>query len=133
MNIKIENLDKVMASIEAKFDEDAMRRSLEQACLTVERSAKQKAPKDTGALARSITSKVEGLEGTVYSPLEYAPYVEYGTGLFADGGRQTPWSYQDGKGNWHTTSGQPPQPFLKPALDENREEILEIIKEALMG
>lgn len=122
-----------MASIEAKFDEDAMRRSLEQACLLVERSAKQKAPKDTGALARSITSKVEGLEGTVYSPLEYAPYVEYGTGLFADGGRQTPWSYQDGKGNWHTTSGQPPQPFLKPALDENREEILEIIKEALIG
>ena len=74
MNINIENLDEVMASIAAKFDEDKMRQSLERACLVVERSAKQKATKDTGALARSITSKVEGLEGIVYSPLEYAPY-----------------------------------------------------------
>ena len=135
MNINIENLDEVMASIAAKFDEDAMRRSLEQACLVVERSAKQKAPKDTGALARSITSKVEGLEGTVYSPLEYAPYIEYGTGLFAEGNgrKDVPWNYQDDKGNWHSTSGLKPQPFMRPSLDENREKILEILKEGVMN
>ena len=71
--------------------------------------------------------------GTVFTPLEYAPYVEYGTGLFAEkGGRKdVPWHYQDDKGEWHSTSGQKPQPFMRPALNENREEIMRIIKEAL--
>lgn len=90
-----------------------------------------------GALRRSITSKVEvngdNVTGVVYTPLEYAPYVEYGTGLFAEeGGRKdVPWHYQDDKGNWHTTSGQKPQPFMRPALDENREEIKRLIKEGM--
>jgi HK97 gp10 family phage protein len=105
-----------------------------RACALVERSAIQNAPKDTGALRRSITSEVNmsgaDVVGIVFTPLEYAPYVEYGTGLFAEnGGRQDAWSYQDDKGNWHSTSGQRPQPFLRPALNENREKILEILKE----
>lgn len=119
------------------LDEIALRRGMERACALVERRAKEKAPKDTGALRRSITSEIgyEGgeLVGTVFTPLEYAPYVEYGTGLFAEkGGRKdVPWHYQDDKGEWHSTSGQKPQPFMRPALNENREEIMRIIKEAL--
>lgn len=112
-------------------------RGMENSCALVERKAKEKAPKDTGALKRSITSKVEregdDYVGYVFTPLEYAPYVEYGTGLFAEkGGRQdVPWHYQDDEGNWHTTSGQHPQPFMRPALYESREEIVRIVKEAL--
>jgi len=85
-------------------------------------------------LARSITSKVENLEGIVFTPLEYAPYVEYGTGLFAEGGGRTdvPWRYQDAKGEWHTTSGQNPQPYMRPALNENKERIVKTIKEGLL-
>lgn len=107
--------------------------ALGKACALVERSAKQKAPKDNGELRRSISSKVEGLEGIVYTPLEYAPYVEYGTGLFAEtGGRMdVPWNYQDEEGEWHSTSGQKPQPYMRPALNENREKILQIIKEGI--
>ena len=99
----------------------------------MERSAKQKAPKDDGTLARSITSRIEGLEGVVYTPLEYAPYVEYGTGLFAENGGRTdvPWVYIDEEGHGHTTSGQKPQPFMRPALDENRSKINEIFAEGL--
>ena len=119
------------------LDEIALRNAMGRAMAIVERSAKEKAPKDTGALRRSITSEIgyEGgeLVGTVFTPLEYAPYVEYGTGLFAEkGGRKdVPWCYQDDKGEWHTTSGQKPQPFMRPALNENREEIVRMIKEAL--
>lgn len=119
------------------LDELALRRGMERACALVERKAKEKAPKDTGALRRSITSEVvqEGGEivGTVFTPLEYAPYVEYGTGLFAESGgrKDVPWCYQDDKGEWHSTSGQKPQPFMRPALNESREEIMRIIKEAL--
>lgn len=134
MNIKfeLENAD----SLEL-LDEFALRRAMERACARVERSAKEKAPKDTGALRRSITSEItqEGgeLVGTIFTPLEYAPYVEFGTGLFAEkGGRKdVPWNYQDDKGEWHSTRGQHPQPFMRPALNENREEIMRIIKEAL--
>lgn len=132
IKFEIENAD----SIEL-LDEIALRNAMGRAMAIVERSAKEKAPKDTGALRRSITSEVtqEGgeLVGVVFTPLEYAPYVEYGTGLFAEkGGRKdVPWCYQDDKGEWHSTSGQKPHPFMRPALNENREEIMRIIKEAL--
>lgn len=131
MKIEIENLN------DFEIDESKIYQAIGRACALVERSAKEKAPKDTGALRRSITSKVDNsfgeMVGVVFTPLEYAPYVEFGTGLFAEkGGRQdVPWSYQDDEGNWHSTSGQRPQPFMRPALDENREAILNIIKEAL--
>lgn len=135
IDITISGLDEVLASIEAMGEAKNLEMALGKACALVERSAKEKAPKDTGALKQSITSKVEKtgdtIEGVVYTPLEYAPYVEYGTGLFAEGGGRTnvPWCYQDDKGEWHSTSGQHPQPFMRPALDENRAKIVELLKE----
>ena len=128
MLYEIENIN----ILDKLIDEKKIEKGLAQACALIERSAKQKAPKDTGALARSITSEVNGTEGEVFTPLEYAPFVEFGTGLFAEsGGRNKPWSYQDDKGEWHTTSGQKPQPFLRNSLAENREEIIRILKSAI--
>ena len=98
---------------------------------------KQIAPKDTGQLRNSITSKVErdgtDVVGVVFTPKEYAPYVEYGTGLFAEkGGRKdVPWVYVDDKGKGHTTSGQKPHPYLRPALNENRDKIIRILEESV--
>lgn len=135
MDIEFEGAEKLMARLDKISDEAELKKSLETAALLVERSAKQKAPKDTGALRRSITSKVEGLEGIIYTPLEYAPYIEYGTGLFAEGNgrKDVPWNYQDDKGNWHSTSGLKPHPFMRPSLDENRQKILEILKEGVVN
>ena len=133
--IRFEGLDGLLDRMDGMANPAKMEQALGQACALVERSAKQKAPKGNGDLRRSITSKVEGQEGTVFTPLEYAPYVEYGTGLFAeDGGRtDVPWVYQDDEGNWHSTSGQKPQPFMRPALDENREQILQILRGGLVN
>ena len=135
MNVEFEGAEKLMARLDKMSDEAALKKSLETAASLVERSAREKAPKDTGALRRSIRSKVEGLEGIIYTPLEYAPYIEYGTGLFAEGNgrKDVPWNYQDDKGNWHSTSGLKPQPFMRPSLDENRQKILEILKEGVMN
>ena len=135
MNIEFEGAEKLIARLDKMSDEAALRKNLETAALLVERSAKQKAPKDTGALRRSITSKGEGLEGIIYTPLEYAPYIEYGTGLFAEGNgrKDVPWNYQDDKGNWHSTSGLKPHPFMRPSLDENREKIVDILKEGVVN
>ena len=135
MSIEIEGLEVILERLEGLADPQQYKAAMGRACALVERSAKQKAPKDTGALRRSITSTVtvdnSGVVGIVFTPLEYAPYIEYGTGLFAEkGGRMdVPWNYQDDQGEWHSTSGQRPQPFMKPALNENREQIKRILKE----
>lgn len=128
-----EDYNDIAKSLEDFANPERFTQALQQACAVVEASAKAKAPKGTGELRRSITSKVEGTEGIVYTPLEYAPYVEYGTGLFAVSGGRTdvPWNYQDDKGEWHRTSGQQPQPFLEPALNENRTRIIQILQEGL--
>lgn len=136
-DIKFEGLDKIIDKIEDFDDVREMTSAMQQACNIVESAAKDKAPKDTGALRRSITSKVEAtgnsIEGIVFTPLEYAPYVEYGTGIYSDNGngRKTPWVYMDDKGNYHYTRGQHPQPFLRPALQENKDKIINMIKGAL--
>ena len=133
-NVEIKGLDELLIKLDQMTDPDKVSSAIGRACALVERSAKQKAPKDTGALRRSITSKMEGdLTGVVFTPLEYAPYVEFGTGLFAEyGGRNdVPWIYQDDIGEWHSTSGQKPKPFMRPALNENREEILRILAEGI--
>lgn len=137
-NIEFDGYDKILYKLNTLYDLDNVKKGMGKACALVEKQAKQKAPKDTGALRRSITSKVEAdgitIEGDIYTPLEYAPYVEYGTGLFAESGngRKTGWAYQDDKDNWHYTHGQHPQPYMRPALNENREKIIELIKEGLI-
>lgn len=134
MNVEVKGVDELIVKLQNMADESKIQQQLGLACALVERSAKMKAPKDTGALRRSITSKVDGLTGIVFTPLEYAPYVEFGTGLFAENGagrKDVPWNYQDDKGEWHSTRGQKPQPFMRPALNENRTEIIRIIKEGL--
>lgn len=99
-------------------------------CMAIENSAKLKCPVDTGELRRSITSQlIDDKTGIVGSDLEYAKYVEYGTGIWESHGigRQDKWTYQDFDGTWHTTIGQPPQPFMEPAFIENKEYIKDLL------
>ena len=119
--------------IPPEFKPINIREPLTKACLLVESTAKTKVPVDTGTLRRSITTQVHDTYGVVGTNLEYAPYVEFGTGLFATNGdgRKTPWSYQSADGEWHYTRGMAPQPFLGPSLEENKKEIVLIFKEAL--
>lgn len=123
----------IIADINNIVDDKKISESIGKACALIEKTAKEKTPVDTGELRRSITSEVKGLEGVVYTPLFYAPYIEFGTGLFAEeGGRKdVPWNYQDDEGEWHSTSGQKPHPFMRPALEQNREKVEAIIREGL--
>lgn len=131
--IRFEGLDGILDKLDHISSNANIAQALGTCCALVERSAKQKAPKDNGELRRSITSKVADLTGIVYTPLEYAPYVEFGTGLFAEtsGRKDVPWCYQDDEGEWHSTSGQKPQPFMRPALTDNRTNITRILMEEL--
>ena len=93
MDIRFEGLEAVLDAMDEVANIEGVEQAIQQSCALVERSAKQKAPKKTGALRASITSDVSGTTGKVYTALEYAPYVEFGTGLFAEKGGRTdvPW------------------------------------------
>lgn len=91
----------------------------------------------TGALKRSIQTKVDENSVEVGTNVEYGLYVEYGTGLFAYGGKgrpatpehPIPWRYRGSDGQWYTTSGQRPQPFLIPAFNSKKNNFLKYLKE----
>lgn len=161
MAIEINGLEMAINALERVSYASKLEAAILRGTLLLEREARIKAPK--GEIQRSIASRVDGLTGTVYTPLEYAPYVEYGTGIFSDhpqGGRkEVPWVYVEGstslphkktvhtqesaekavaylrsKGlDAHMTSGQKPQPFMRPALDENKDNIAKAIGEALVN
>lgn len=161
MSIEISGLEVALGRLDLFTNIDKVEQAITKATLTVERSAIQKCQK--GEIQQSITSQVDGLTGKVYTPHRLAPYLEYGTGIFSihpKGGRkEVPWVYVEGQYNEpskktiHTeesadravamlradglpgvkTYGSQPMPFLRPALDENREEILRVLGESLIN
>lgn len=150
--IRIEcNADGLIAKLGdmANFDVQA---ALQESVEVIERTAKELAPVDSGQLQGSIRHAVEGNEGSVYTNVSYAPYVEHGTGVFNHGdGRY--WVFVKGSPSAGPTShkrytleeakrivaimreegleayytnGMPPQPFMHPALFNNQRAITQI-------
>lgn len=111
----------------------AVLRALERCGSQAEGYAKDLAPVDTGRLRNSISHQVDDSENAVYigTNVSYAPYVELATGIYAEGGRPTPWVYQDENGNWHWTRGNPAQPFLKPAVADHGRTYRNIIEDEM--
>ena len=84
----------------------------------------------SGNLASSIQVEAfaeDGIPTSETGPTaEYAPYVEYGTGIYAkDGnGRKTPWTYKDERtGEWIRTRGGRPHPFMETGYNAARKVI----------
>lgn len=120
--------------------EAACQRALEKCGLVAEGYAKKLVNSPgkfgTGALRNSITHTVTNSgERAAYvgTNSEYGVYVECGTGIYYPGGRQTPWVYQDEKGNWHLTHGQRAKHFIKTAVAEHGEQYKRIIEAELKG
>jgi len=110
--------------------------------LAIEGGARDKVSVDIGELRRGITTKtLEKSESSVKigtgTNIEYAPYLEYGTGIYAESGkgRTTPWVYHytgtKGPEGWRFTRGIKAKPFLRPAYDENKEWVKEIVRDEL--
>ena len=134
----IEGVDRLMATLSRIEQGAGLRRGIGKACEVVKAAAVDNCPVDTGELQQSIKSEPPGPNdepvGIVGTNKEHGPYVELGTGLFAvggDGRKDVPWRYQDAKGIWHTTSGQKPQPFLQPALQDNIDAVKRHIAEGI--
>ena len=88
---------------------------------------------DTGRLKNSISHAVSESEQTVYigTNVEYAPYHEFGTGIYTEGGRQGGWAYQDANGEWHRTYGVPAKHFLQFGASAHAEEYKAMLEQAL--
>lgn len=126
----IKNLDRLELKLSLLADDSKVESFLRKAGAMVERDAKRNCPVDTGNLRSSISYEVSGDTCAIGTNVEYAPYVHQGTGIYATegDGRNEPWRYQDSAGNWHTTVGQPPRPFLTSALDSNTIAIKELFQ-----
>lgn len=113
--------------------EAACKRALERCGMQAEGYAKDLTPVDTGNLRNSITHKLEpdGKAVQIGTNVEYAIYVELGTGKYAEGGRKDPWVYQDDEGRWHHTNGQRAQPYLKPAVSDHKQTYRNIIEDEM--
>lgn len=139
MGIEINGLNDLFENLGSIADTINLAPTMNKAVLILERAAKQKARHgNTGLLKTTIKSEVEvseaDVKGIVYSPLAYAPYVEFGTGLFAvngNGRKDVPWHYQTADGEWHSTNGQAPQPFMLPAINEKRSEIINLFNKQI--
>ena len=83
--------------------------ALEAGANMVKADAKLRAPVDTGQLRASIQHQVQEDYADIGTNVEYAASVEFGT------------------------ARQRPQPYLRPALDENSEQIKNVIAEILKG
>lgn len=95
-------------------------------------------PVDTSNLVNSIKYGVieDNMEMQIGTNVEYAPYVELGTGIYAtgeggSGAKKIPWHYKDDKGKWHTTSGMKAQPYLRPAIENHIKEYEDILRDYL--
>lgn len=126
-----QNLQKLLK----KFPEATIQ-AMEKATLVVEEEAKENCPVDTGTLRSSITSEVkrEGYDiaGYVLTNEEYAIHVHFGTGIYSQGsGRDKAWSFKDRKGNWVSTIGQEPKPFLQDAINSKQSDVINELKKVL--
>lgn len=108
MNID-SNIDQVARQlrVEAEKAIEAAKKELQLTALEVEREAKLNAPVDTGILRASITNEEVGEGYEVFTDVEYAQFIEYGT------------QYQAA------------QPFLGPALDVAIKGLAKRVKKAI--
>ena len=113
-----------------------LQQNVTKAALLVEGEAKKNCPVDEGLLRASITHEVktdgQKITGYIGSNLDYAPYVHYGTGIYAENGqgRKTPWIWYGDSVKWrggHWTKGQKPKPFLREAMTKNKSKIEKIL------
>ena len=124
--VKLANIDKNIVSEVKK----AITKNGNQAM----NKAKKKAPKDTGALRKSIIHRVERspkkVRYIIYTNCKYALYQEMGTGVRGKFSPSPPKSNGGNDGiDYSRVAGNKATPFLYPALQEQKDILIKDIKE----
>ena len=117
------------AQVRKALDDDVAR-ALEIIGGKAESYAKALAPVDTGALRNSLTHSVNGEIVSIGSNIEYAPYVELGTGKEYSPPPQ--WIQNNAhRGAGIRKSSRKPRPFLRPAIEDHTNEYKTVIETEL--
>ncbi|MGX7200061.1 HK97-gp10 family putative phage morphogenesis protein [Enterococcus nangangensis] len=120
--------------VERQLDETS-KRGLTAVLEFLKSAIKANAPVQTGHLRDFISYQIKkegaSIVGVVGSPDEYAVYVEYGTGEFAENGagRKGGWAYQAPDGKWYFTYGMQPTKFMREAFRQNKSQVQQILGE----
>jgi phage gpG-like protein len=72
-------LNKKLAQLQ-KFSKQELSSEIGRGAMEIVGRAKQSAAKDTGALRQSINSEASGKGVAIVADIDYAPYIEFGTG-----------------------------------------------------
>lgn len=131
IEFKIEGLDELESRLERigkKVGSKFLRQALSKAATPVVRAAKQKAPVDSGALRQSIGKSTQKGRGKNVASVAIGPKKGNARALaLANSKRSKPI-----RGIFYAHivelgyGRQPPQPFLRPALDETANTSVEI-------
>lgn len=112
----IDTLQRRLGALGKAVDRPALQTAMVAGAKIIEADAKRRAPVETGTLRRSITTVTTGDGVAVGSNLVYARRIELG------------FSGTDSLGR---AFDQPPQPYLRPAFDANRDRMIEAIGAAV--
>jgi HK97 gp10 family phage protein len=108
IRVEITGIEEALRTLDNAVRPEALRAGLHAAAFFVEGQAKLKAPVDTGFLRNSIqVGEVTAVQAIVAVGAEYGLYQEMGTRFM------------------------PAHPYLRPALEGNRERIAQIIRDAI--
>lgn len=130
----ISDLDKLLKELDMKSLDikKAIKKGITKTTYNCQSMAKRNAPVDTGNLRTSIHAKVkeEGdtVTGTVEPTIEYAPYLEFGTG---QKGMSSSIERPEGIHYSADWKGQDAQPYMYPAYLDQREKLVPNIKKEL--
>lgn len=132
VTIEVVGVDAVQKRFANIAQMKSVKKAVKQATAIVESYAKSYCPVDTGNLRNSIHMRMidEDTTGKVYTSCEYAPYVEFGTGMRGSGSNY-PKAADLGLAYSPTWAGQVAQPFMYPALKTNEPRIKAMIRDAV--
>ena len=101
----LKELEKKMKQLSNVARKEAKQEALHAGSVLVQGQATLNAPVDTGNLRSSIDFEVGSEDAVIFTPVEYAPFLEYGT------------------------SRQASQSFMRPALDNNKGNIVKLFSD----
>ncbi len=134
--IEIKGFDNLMSKFNTINNGEAVDKGLEKGAKVVQTQAKLLARVDTGDLRNSIqTSEVKDHTVEVFTNSDHAVFNEFGTGTKGDPDvahtTKKSWTYMGPDGNFHTTHGMEPAPFMRPAAEFSRKAVPKIISEEI--
>ena len=101
----LKELEKKMKQLSDVSRKDAKQEALYAGSVLVQGDASSRAPVDTGNLRSSIDFEVSSDNAEIFTPVQYAAHIEYGT------------------------SNMAAQPFLRPAIDGSKNNIIKIFSD----